>query len=231
MTKQSASPDQARQLGRDVYSLAMEATGVDGELAVAFAMISSEDPEEQQRGEELVQELLAIAANSSEALTEKASAICSIIESMRARAAFLKESAQARIAKAKGEEAAADKLLARVSAALHTVHPTQTRFQLPEYDLRSRSAERVIVDPDRIGEIPDRFCKLEVNIKIASCPDEPTNHQYFLDSLTDHISEFGGNCEVKFSKTPDLTCIKQVIKAGTEVPGCVIRKERHWRLD
>lgn len=211
--------------GRALFALALDAQEIDGELALAMAMLSSEDEEERQQGEEFVSALLEQASVTNDILVTKSDQLLEMAQWLQARGAHLRETAKARIEAAAREEAAAAALVSRVAAVLSTLNPGQTSFALPEHKLAGRKTTSVeVTEP---GEVPDRYSRLEVKIKVPAT-GEATNYESLLRDLVEATQGVEG--DLFFEKAPDKKLIQRVIQAGEEVPGAALKQSRSWRI-
>lgn len=217
--------------GRALFGLALDAQQIDGEMAIALGMISSDDEEERAEGENLLQLILEAASETQEAIVTKSDQLLEMAEWLQARSAHLKATAKLRREEAEREEAAAEALIARVAGVLSTLNPGQTSFALTEHTLASRKTSSVeVVDP---GNLPDAYAGLEVKVKIAA-PGSPTNHQFMIDLITQTLDRQGLAAEVTWVKSPDKRMLAQVLKSedrAVSAEGCArIKEGRSWKI-
>jgi hypothetical protein len=223
---------------RALFALALDAQEIDGELAIAMALISSEDEEERRQGEELVTSLLEASADTTEALVTKSDQLLEMAQWMQARAAHLRTSAKQRQEAAAREEEAADALVKRVATVLSFRNPGQTAFALPEHKLASRKVSSVEITD--LALVPDRYATLEVKVRVPATGTE-TNHESLVDSLVQQLADLRILGEVVFDKKPDKRMIAAAIKAQQAVakgapeapagvPGANLKEGRSWRI-
>lgn len=212
---------------RALFALALDAQGIDDELALAMSLLSAEDPEERQQGEELIAALLEAAGETSDALVTKSDQLLEMAQWLQARAAHLKATAKQRLEAAAREEDAADALVARVAVVLHFRNPGQTTFALPEHKLASRKTTSVEVTD--LAAIPDRYAGVEVKVRVPAT-GQVTNHEVLIAALFECLTEQGCPGEVLFDKKPDKKLIAQVLKAKGDVPGTELKEGRSWRI-
>jgi len=220
---------------RALFAIALDAQEIDGELALAMALVSSEDPEEREQGESLVTSLLEAAGDTSEALVTKSDQILEIAQWMQARAAHLKETAKQRLAAAALEAKAAEALINRVATVLAFRHPGQRSFALPEHTLKGRATASVSIAD--LEELPDAFAGIEVKIKVAATSTD-TDHEHFVQSVVDAVNAAGVLGEVTFDRKPAKALIAKAIKgasreeaASPPVPGAELKNHTSWRID
>lgn len=203
-----------------LYQIALDSQLVDGEMAIAFGLASSEDPEEQARAEELISSLLQRASGNSALLKQKANAICHVHESLLGKAAHLRQIAADRLAKAEAEEKAAERLLKYLTYCLSALNPGQSKFELPEYTVASRKSEAVAFhDEDRL---PDQYKQVEIKLKI------PAGNAELAASTIEALHASGQAPDVR--STPDKARIKADLKALIEVPGAHLKRRTSWSI-
>ena len=218
-----------------LYQIALDSQEIDGELAIALAKASSEDPEEQAEAEALITSLLERANDSQRMLLRKANGICQIREMLLGKAEFLRKGAAERIAKAEAEERAAQRLEDYLLRCLQALHPGQTKFELPEFTIASRPSEAVEVDTSLDApDMPEEFTRVELKLKLSghgstrACDIERLLREVLEDMLegcppgTYQLAE----PEVE----PDKTAIKAAIKEGATISGAQLVKRRSWSI-
>lgn len=212
-----------------LYTLALESQEIDGELAIALAKLESEDPEQLAEAETLVEGLLARANDTQRNLARKANAICQVREALLGKAAYLRNAAAERLAKAEAEERNAQRLADYLLKTLQTLHPGQTRFDLPEYNVTSRLSEAVEVDPDET--LPAEFTRVELKLKLTGPGSDKA--QLLQELLLDFLQKTlpSGQFQLADPKVePDKTAIKDAIKEGASIPGAQLVKRRSWSI-
>lgn len=212
---------------RALFALALDAQEIDGELALAMALLSAEDPEERQQGEELITTLLEAAGETNNLLVSKSDQLLELAQWLQARAAHLKATAKQRLEAAVREEEAAAALVNRVAAVLSFRNPGQKSFALPEHKLASRATASVEVSD--LDVIPDRYAGIEVKVRVPAT-GEPANHQAIVDAVAQCLAKMEVAGEVIFDKKPDKKLIAQALKAKDKVPGAELKEGRSWRI-
>lgn len=235
---------------RALFALALDAQEIDGELALAMGLLSSEDPDERQQGEELIAALLETASEANDALVARSDQLLEMAQWLQARAAHLKATAKQRLEAAAREEEAADALIARVGAVLHFRNPGQTTFALPEHKLASRKIASVEVTD--LSAIPDRYAGVEVKIRVPAT-GAATNHETLVQEVIDQLDNLGVAGEVLWEKKPDKKLITARLRerkafqeqlermtlssedsaaaeAALDVPGATLEEGRSWRI-
>ncbi|MEB3256357.1 MAG: hypothetical protein VKJ05_08215 [Synechococcaceae cyanobacterium] len=212
---------------RSLYALTIEAQQVDGQLAIAFEMATSDDPLQQEQAEALITSLLQDSHHHQGLLLQKANAIGRVHEALLGKARFLRQSAADRLARAEREERGAERLLHYLSRCLCALHPGQRSFSLPEYTLRSRQSSAIAIDDD--ARIPAELCRHEIRIRVA-----PEAHGA-LTPLLEAISAAAAanpasSCEVQTSSCPDKAAIRQACLNGQSVAGARLESRLHWSL-
>lgn len=195
-----------------LYQIALETQAIDGELAIAMASATSDDPEEVEQAEALITGLLQRANTNATALKQKANAICAGIEALRGRAAYLKQQAISRTEKSKADEAAAERLLTYLVRTMTALNPGQTKFQLPDFTLSSRKSESVVIDPD--ASLPADLCRHEITIKIPAGFGEsgPELEAQLTEWLSERLGQQNAaQVEVSREGSPDKALVKGFI--------------------
>jgi len=217
--------------GRALYGLALDAQQIDGEMAIALGMISSDSEEDRAEGESLLQMILEAASENQEAIVAKSDQLLEMAEWLQARAAHLKATAKSRREEAAREEEAAGSLIARVAAVLSSLNPGQTSFALSEHTLASRKTTSV--DVAAPGDVPDAYSRLELTVKIDA-PGGSTNHQFVVDLITQTLEHQGVPCEITWAKTPDKRVIATALKAEEPDPAlasaATLVEGRSWTI-
>lgn len=207
-----------------LYQIALDTQAVDGEMAIAFGLASSEDPEEQARAEELISSLLQRASGNSALLKQKANAICHVHESLLGKAAHLRQIAADRLAKAEAEEKAAERLLKYLTYCLSALNPGQPKFELPEYTVASRKSEAVVIDDE--AELPVDCKRVEIKVKIAAGSTELSAAT--IEALH-NVPGFAG-LDLEIKSAPDKALIKSGLKAKTAIPGAHLETRTSWSI-
>lgn len=225
------APSKPKTSTPSLYQVTLESQEIDGELAIALAKASSEDPEEQAEAEALITSLLERANESQRMLLRKANGICQIREMLLGKAEYLRKGAAERLAKAEAEERAAQRLEDYLLRCLQVLHPGQTKFELPEFTIGSRSSEAVEVDPDEI--LPAEFTRVKLELKLTGVGS--ASAESVQELIRDHIEEAlelpGGTYQLsELSIAPDKTAIKDAIKEGATIPGARLVKRRSWSI-
>jgi len=213
--------------GRSLYALTLEAQDVDGQLALAFEMATSDEPLQQEQAEELIHSLLQASHQNQALLLQKANAIGRVHEALLGKARFLRQSAAERIARAEQEERGAERLLAYLSRCLMALHPGQRSFSLPEYTLRSRRSSGIAIDDD--ARIPAELRRHEIRIRLA--PEAHGNLAALLAAIqAATAASAAGSAEVQTSSSPDKGAIRQLCEQGRSVTGARLEQRLHWSL-
>ena len=229
------APSKPKAPSPSLYQVTLESQEIDGELAIALAKASSEDPEEQAEAELLITSLLERANDSQRMLLRKANGICQIREMLLGKAEYLRKGAAERIAKAEAEERAAQRLEDYLLRCLQALHPGQTRFELPEFVIGSRVSEAVEVDTDLDApDMPEEFTRVELKLKLTGYGS--TKADDIVSLLREHLEDMLEGCrpgtyELAEPKVaPDKTAIKDAIKEGATIPGARLVKRRSWSI-
>lgn len=205
----TAAPDTAPA---SLYQIALEAQAIDGELAIAMASATSDDPEEAEQAEALITGLLQRASANTAALKQKANAICAAIEALRGRAAYLKQQAISRAEKSKADEVAAERLLTYLVRTMTAINPGQTKFSLPDFTLSSRRSESLVIEPD--ASLPANLCRHEITVKVPAGFGEsgPELEAQLAEWLNDRLGEQNAaQVEVSRKESPDKALVKGFI--------------------
>lgn len=166
-TSLSSTPAKAAEPQTSLYHLGLQAQEISGEIALALELIDSEDIEERETGEALIQQYFAAKGQ----LETKADNYCYVIQSvLRERALFRKEQAKREyerlVALAEADERKAQRMENLLIDVLTKLEPGQTRFELPRYRISARSSVSVeITDEDLIPEDMLR-------VKTTTAPDK-----------------------------------------------------------
>lgn len=221
----SAAPTASK--GSTLYHLTLETQTIDGELALALEKAGSDDPEEQAEAEALIQGLLRRASATSELVQQKANAICHVREALLGKAAFLRQAAAERLAKAEAEERAAQRLSDSLIRCLTTLNPGQKKFPLPEYTISSRTTTSV--DVDTVNAIPPQYLRHEIKIRL-----QPEGHDS-LGALLQAINAAtatapDGTCDVALTSSPSKTALKDALKSGEQIDGARLQTNQHWTI-
>lgn len=247
-----------REASSSLYQIALDAQEIDGELAIAMAAATSDDPEEAVQAEALIQGVLERANGNQVLLRSKANALCAMRESLLGRAACLQQQAADRAARAKADEEAAERLLRYLVRTLSALNPGQTSFRLDEFDLTSRAGETTeIIDAERLDP---GFCRHEITIKVPSEAGStgPDLHQKLTAWLGEQVGDFADQCSISIEASPDKALIKSAIKAAPAddrlavaqpqlpvhagaathgetvaakgVPGAIVQRKRTWSV-
>lgn len=225
------APSKPKTSTPSLYQVTLESQEIDGELAIALAKASSEDPEEQAEAELLITSLLERANDSQRMLLRKANGICQIREMLLGKAEYLRKAAAERLAKAEAEERAAQRLEDYLLRCLQALHPGQTKFELPEFTIASRTSEAIEVDPDET--LPAEFTRVELKLKLAGAGS--VSAESVRELVRSHVEEAldlpGSTYQLsELSIAPDKTAIKDAIKEGATIPGARLVKRRSWSI-
>jgi len=212
-----------------LYELAIDSQEIDGELAVALAKASSEDPEEQQQAEDLITALLQRANINQHLLRQKANSICYVRELLQGKADFLRKSAAERLAKAEAEERTAERLLSYLTRCLGALNPGQTKFDLPEYTVSARTSEAVEADDELLPASCKRF---ELKVKLAAGQGEAADQLIaVIREAVRELFDLGDDeCSIVINAAPDKAAIKALLKAGETIPGAHLIKRTSWSI-
>ena len=132
-----------------LYHLGLQAQEISGEIALALELIDSEDIEERETGEALIQQYFAAKGE----VQTKADNYCFVIQNvLRDRARFRKEQAKREyerlVSLAESDERKADRMERLLIDVLTKLDPGQSRFDLPRYRISSRSSTSVEITDD-----------------------------------------------------------------------------------
>ena len=212
-----------------LYELAIDSQEIDGELAIALAKASSEDPEEQQEAEDLITALLQRANTNQGLLRKKANSICYAHEMLQGKADFLRKSAAERLAKAEAEQRAAERLFSYLTRCLGALNPGQTKYSLPEYTVSARTSEAVEADDELLPASCKRF---EVKVKLAAGHAEAADQLIAVvqEAVRDLFELGDDECSIAINAAPDKATIKAQLKAGEVVPGAQLIKRTNWSV-
>lgn len=150
-----------------LYHLGLQAQEISGEIALALELIDSEDIEERETGEALIQQYFAAKGE----VQTKADNYCFVIQNvLRDRARFRKEQAKREyerlVSLAESDERKADRMERLLIDVLTKLDPGQSRFDLPRYRISSRSSTSVEITDDDL--IPEDMLR----IKTTTAPDK-----------------------------------------------------------
>ena len=242
--------------GRSLFHLAMEAQEIDGELAIAVAQLSSEDPEEVAAAEELVSSILQRANTSQQALYDKVNQVAFVIKALENRATYFKQQAKTYKEKSDRDQADSDRLLRSTVKILAILHPGKKDFHLPGYDLCSRQSDSTEIVDDQ--QVPPDLCRHEITIEIPSGNGELALNLH--QALSFFITGMAGDADPShpllptLKSIPDKTLVKERIKndASSEettalsvaygpathavvlksdnVPGAAVIRKKTWSL-
>ena len=227
MTTDSIPAGTIARPSKALFALALDAQEIDGELSLAMGLLSSEDPDERQQGEEMITALLEAASDANDALVAKSDQMLELAQWLQARAAHLKATAKQRMEAAAREEEAADALVARVAAVLSFRNPGQKSFALPEHRLASRASSSVMIEDESM--VPDRFARLEAKVRVPAT-GEATNHEATLEAMQRQLDELGIPGELVWEKRADKKLILAASKEGVVIPGATVQAKRSWRI-
>lgn len=205
-----------KQNSSSIFHLRMEAHEIDGELAIALAQLSSEDPEEVVAAEELITSILERANTNQQSLLDKANEIAFVVKFFQDRAARFKTQQEELKFKASNDEASADRLLRYLVRTLSALHPGKTEFRLAQFDLKSRQSEttEVIYEED----VPADLCRHEITIEIPTGNGDLARNLH--QSLSDFIAGMAGDADPShllptLKSTADKKLCKERIKKDT----------------
>jgi len=134
-----------------LYSLAIAAQEIAGELAAAAELL--DDPETEATAIALVEQYLTAGEANQRALSTKADSVCNYIDHLAAVASFRAEQGKRLTALAKADEQRATKLKRYLLDVLTKLQPDATSFSLPTHELTSRKSTRLeILDEDAIPD-------------------------------------------------------------------------------
>ena len=199
--------------GRSLFHLAMEAQEIDGELAIAVAQLSSEDPEEVTAAEELVSSILQRANTSQQALYDKVNQVAFVIKALENRATYFKQQAKTYKEKSDRDQADSDRLLRSTVKILAILHPGKKDFHLPGYDLCSRQGDSTEIVDDQ--QVPPDLCRHEITIEIPTGNGDLASNLH--QALSDFITGIVGDADPShllpsLKSTADKKLVKERIK-------------------
>jgi len=211
-----------------LYELSLEVQEVDGQLALALDLANSDDPEQQEQAQTLINELLERASDNQAVLHRKANAICHVHESLLAKAAHLRQVAADRLEKAAAEERAAGRLLDYLTKCLSALNPGQKKFALPEFVVASRPSEAVETGP----ELPAEFKRFEIKIKLQAGLHEAADQALaeITELLRDRLEIDPSRYEIKVVPADDKSGLKPLLKAGQAIAGARLVKTDNWSI-
>lgn len=231
-----------REERTSLYSLTLEAQEVDGQLAIAFDLACSEDPDDQAQAETMIAALLQQSADNQAIRLQKANAICHIHQGLLAKADFLRQVAADRIEKAKAEERSAERLLQYMVKCLSAANPGQKKFPLPEFTIANRPSEAVEIEIDTdelTGEetplVDPEYCRFEISLKLESGHSEAADQviSVITETLRDVCELPGSAYTLKVKRAADKTVLKPVLKAledGQSIKGARLDKRDNWSI-
>lgn len=213
-----------------LWQLAIDTQEIDGELAVALDLLSG-DEDEQARANDLITSLLERAADKAALLKQKANAICHVREALLGKAAFLRKSAEERIARAEAEERTAERLLKYLITVLSRLHPGQKKFDLPEYTLASRTTKAIEIVDEAL--IPKDARRTELKLKLPAGSSDLADKLITL--LHEAMGEAAGGgienaADLTISWSPDKKALKALIESGQGAPGARQVANTSWSV-
>jgi hypothetical protein len=212
-----------------LYSLTLESQSVDGELAIAMAKLTSGDEAEQAEAEEMIASLLERASETSNLLNQKSNAICHVYEGLLGKAAYLRQIAADRLAKADAEEKAAERLLTYLTRMLSALNPGQKKFALPEYTVSSRATQTVETSD---GEVPPEHCRYEIKVKLEAGWPEAADQVVAVvtEALRDQLELSPSAYDISVKASADKTSLKPLLASGRQVPGAQLVTRTKWSI-
>lgn len=166
-TSSTSTPTAPTASPTSLYHLGLQAQEISGEIALALELIDSDDVDERETGEALIQQYF----DAKGQLETKADNYCFVINNvLRERALFRKEQAKREyerlVALAEADERKAQRMETLLIDVLTKLNPGQVRFELPRYRISSRVSTSVeITDEDLIPEDMLR-------VKTTTAPDK-----------------------------------------------------------
>jgi hypothetical protein len=178
--------------GRSLFHLAMEAQEIDGELAIAVAQLSSEDPEEVATAEELISSILQRANTSQQSLLDKVNQMAFVVKSLENRADYFKQQVETYKEKSNRDQADSDRLLRYLVRTLAALHPGKKEFHLSDYDLCSRQSDSTEILDDQ--QVPPDLCRHEIIIQVPAGKGDlgPMLHKEISDFIAELITGVSG---------------------------------------
>jgi hypothetical protein len=228
-----------REERTSLYALTLEAQEVDGQLAIAFGLACSEDPEEQAQAEAMIGALLQQGSDNQAARLQKANAICHIHQGLLAKADFLRQIAADRIEKAKAEERAAKRLLNYMVGCLAAANPGQKKFPLPEFTITNRPSETVEIETDtdevtgkEVPLVGPDYCRFEIKLKLEAGHAEQADQvvAVITETLRDVYELPGSAYVIKVERSVDKALLKPKLKAGETIDGASLSKNDNWSI-
>lgn len=246
-----------QQNGSSLFHLAMEAQEIDGELAIAVAQLSSDDPEEAAQAEDLIQGILERANTNQQALLDKANQMAFVAKALQNRADYFKQEQKRFKEKSDQDQTDSERLMRYMVRALAALHPGKTEFRLAQFDLKSRQSETTEVISE--DSIPADLCRHTITIDVPSGMGDtgPKLHQAISDWIADAYDlspSLLGSLLPTLTSSIDKKLAKEHIKANTtssesmelsvaygaathpvilkssDVPGAAVIRKRSWSL-
>lgn len=214
-----------------LWSLALESQEIDGQLAIAYDLISSEDPEERAQGETLITELLQTASANQALFKEKLNGLCHIREQVLGKAAHLRNLSKAWLEKAEAAEKQAESLLAYATRVLEATNPGQKKFELPEFTISSRASEAVDDETLNADVLPSNLTRAELRFRVHGATSATIRE--LEEAINQLLHEWPTPLTIDWSETKvaaDKPAIKTALKAGLKVPGAQLIKRRNWSV-
>ena len=243
--------------GRSLFHLAMEAQEIDGELAIAVAQLSSEDPEEVATAEELISSILQRANTSQQSLLDKVNQMAFVVKSLKNRADYFKQQVETYEEKSNRDQADSDRLLRYMGRTLEALHPGQSKFHLSDYDLATKLSpgEAEILDNQ---QVPPDLCRHEIIIKVPAGKGDlgPMLHKEISDFIAELIAGVSGGDyllptlnsipiknlvkeRIKQDPVPEETrplpvacgsATREVVLRSDAVPGAEVIRKKTWSI-
>lgn len=152
--------------GASLYELGTQAQEIAGELAIAAALLDSDDESERETAITLIESYLDKQDQNTRALLSKADNVCYYIDHLEAQAKFRREQAARLEALADADARRAETFKKTLTYVLTRLQPGQTRFSLPTHELRSRTTESISVIDESL--IPEELLR----VKTTTAPDK-----------------------------------------------------------
>jgi hypothetical protein len=212
-----------------LYSLTLESQEIDGELAIAMAKLTSGDEAEQQEAEAMITALLERSADTSNLLNQKANAICHIHEALLGKAAYLRQVAADRLAKAEDEEKAAENLLHYLTRMLALRNPGQSKFALAEYTVKRSTSQAVETDD---SAVPPEHCRFEIKVKLDTGHQEAADQVVAVvtEALRDQLELPASAYDISVKPSADKTGLKSLLAGGMQIPGAQLVSRTRWSV-
>lgn len=153
----SPSPqgDPTEQGASSLYALGIQAQDISGEIALAAELLATDDPEQEASAVRLIEQYLSAQEHTAGLILSKADHICYFRDKILAQANFRKQQAKRLAELADADFKRAQSLQDYMMKVLTALHPGQSSFSLPSYEIKSRRSSSVVIEDE--SALPDEF--------------------------------------------------------------------------